>query len=210
MKFEDIENADEIYLYLGDMEQQRRDATKKDWVGLSLNKSDGTHIHHDVTYRIPLKDDSVDIVQAEDVMEHIEYAQLCACINDIHRILKPGGLFRLSMPDYNCDILRDRSLKDPEGRIVFDAGGGGRFDVDTQSVVNGGHMWFPSYPTVRSLLGSTSFPLDNCHFKHYYDNGFPVTNEIDYSLGWISRTPDHDARVQSPFRPMSIVIDCYK
>ena len=38
----------------------------------------------------------------------------------------------------------------------------------------------------------------------------PIVNKIDYSYGYISRTPDHDERVQTPYRPMSIVVDCYK
>ena len=33
---------------------------------------------------------------------------------------------------------------------------------------------------------------------------------IDYSLGYIKRTPDNDKRVKKPRRPMSIVVDCYK
>ena len=37
-----------------------------------------------------------------------------------------------------------------------------------------------------------------------------ITNKIDYSLGYISRTPDNDDRVKNPYRPMSIVVDCYK
>ena len=52
---------------------------------------------------------------------------------------------------------------------------------------------------------------DNTHFLHYYScENIPVINYIDYSLGFISRTPDNDERVQSPRRPLSIVIDCYK
>ena len=37
-----------------------------------------------------------------------------------------------------------------------------------------------------------------------------VTHKIDYSKGHIHRTPDTDQRVQNPYRPMSIVVDCYK
>lgn len=61
-------------------------------------------------------------------MEHIKYTDLPDILNEIYRILKPGGLFRLSVPDYNCDILWERSEKDSNGKIRFDPGGGGSYD----------------------------------------------------------------------------------
>ena len=46
---------------------------------------------------------------------------------------------------------------------------------------------------------------------YYYDeSGKGITKTIDYSIGHVMRTPDHDERVQNPFRPMSIVVDCIK
>ncbi len=37
-----------------------------------------------------------------------------------------------------------------------------------------------------------------------------LLQKIDYSKGYIYRTPDHDSRVKNPYRPMSIVVDCHK
>ena len=211
MKFDDIVDLKKIYLYCGDMPEQRRIVTNKEFVGLSLTRNDNIHINFDVTNPYPLKDNTVDIVQSEDVMEHIEYTKLTECINEIHRILKPGGLFRLSMPDYVCDVLYNRSRKDSDGNILFDYGGGGSYDEVNKKVIGGGHVWFPTYNSVYNLLETTNFDLDNIEFFHYYDEDKkPITNRIDYSLGWISRTPDHDKRVEVPYRPMSIVVDCYK
>ena len=215
MKFEDIINNDNIYLYLGDLPKQRRVHAKKPFIGLSLgNESkwwNEYHIQHDVTDAFQLKDNTVDIIQSEDVMEHIEYSLLKNCINEIYRVLKPGGLFRLSMPDYKCDILYNRSEKDSDGNIIFDQGGGGKYDRINKKVINRGHVWFPVFSSVKSLLESTNFSNDKINYLHYYDiNDNPVTKKIDYSKGFISRTPDYDHRVKNPYRPMSIVVDCYK
>lgn len=211
LNFTDIIDNDPIYLYLGDMNNQRRDYTKKNFIALALGRNNDTHIRHNATKPIPLYDNTVDIVQSEDVMEHIEYDQLKDAINEIYRILKPGGLFRLSMPDYKCDILKRRSTKDENGIIIFDKGGGGDYDPINKKVIKGGHIWFPVFSSVKSLLESTDFSDDKINFLHYYDeDDNPVTKEIDYSKGYISRTPDNDRRVQKPFRPMSIVVDCYK
>jgi SAM-dependent methyltransferase len=211
MKFKDIINNDKIFLYYGDMAKQRRDYTNIPFIGLSLHKENKTHIQHDVTTPLPLKDNTVDIVQSEDVMEHIEYSILKKSINEIFRVLKPGGLFRLSMPDYKCDLLYNRSEKDGNGNIIFDEGGGGSYDRINKKVIAGGHIWFPVFNSVKLLLESTNFSNDKINYLHYYnENKKPITNKIDYSKGYISRTPDHDERVKNPFRPMSIIVDCYK
>ncbi len=211
MKFEDIIDNDKIFLYCGWLPRDRRDYTNIPFVGLSLYEENEIHIQHDITRPMPLKDNTVDIVQSEDVMEHIEYSMLKKSIDEIFRVLKPGGLFRLSMPDYKCDVLYNRSEKDGNGNIIFDNGGGGRYDRTNEKVVGGGHVWFPVFSSVKSLLESTHFSNDKINYLHYYDeNDKPIMNKIDYSKGYIRRTPDHDDRVKNPSRPMSIVVDLYK
>ena len=70
-------------------------------------------------------------------------------------------------------------------------------------------MWFPQYMSVKTLLEVTRFK--EIKFHHYYnEDGKAVTNAIDYSVGHVKRTPDHDERVKEPYRPMSIVVDCIK
>lgn len=203
--FKKIKNKKRIYLYAGDivgMEDKFRE-----YIGLSLTTCNENHIKHDITHTLPLKDNSVDRFQAEDVFEHIEIEKIPSIINEIYRILKPEGVFRLSIPDYRTDILRDRSVVDEHGTIIFDPYGGGDF-VDGK-VINGGHVWFPIYENVNDLLKKSLFT--KCTFYHYYDNmGIGITKPIDYSIGFIRRTPDHDDRVKDPYRPMSIVVDCIK
>jgi SAM-dependent methyltransferase len=211
MKFYEINKENPVYLYLGDLPGQRIISTGKKFIGISLFQDNATHIKHDVTIPFDLDDNMVDIVQSEDVMEHIEYSKLTSSINEVYRILKPGGLFRLSLPSYECDVLYDRSLKDENGNIIFDSGGGGSYDCVNKKVVGGGHVWFPTYVSVKQLLLTTRFNEDHMNFLHYYDHeNKPVIKNIEYSLGFIARTPDNDKRVQNPRRPMSIVVDCFK
>jgi len=212
MSFKDIQHLPNIYLYCGGMPTNRRTFTGKPFIGLDRhNKPPRFHIQHNLLNKFRLNDNTVDIIQSEDVFEHLEYSQLKNIFNEIHRVLKPNGLFRLSMPDYDCDILYNRSTKDKYGNIIFDAGGGGTYNLMTRKVENGGHLWFPTYKSVKPLIESTNFHNDKIQFLHYYDeNKKPIVNNIDYSMGYISRTPDNDKRVQNPRRPMSIVVDCYK
>jgi len=44
---------------------------------------------------------------------------------------------------------------------------------------------------------------------HYYDENKILLQIVFYSFKYISRTPDNDNIVKQPYRPMSIVVDCY-
>lgn len=193
-----------ICLYAGDVPGTGR---YQKFVGLSINQANWQHIKHDILQPIPLRDGCVDIFQSEDVFEHIERDRIPAILNEIYRLLKPGGIMRMSVPDYRCDLLRDRTVKDSDGNPIFDPGGGGEYI--NGRVVNGGHLWFPVYESVKSIVSMSRFE-DVCFYHYYDEKGKPVTRRIDYSVGYVQRTPDHDPRVQDPYRPLSIVLDCRK
>jgi|TARA_B110000261_G_C13095633_1_gene361732 predicted SAM-dependent methyltransferase len=209
VNFNDIMNNEKIYLYAGDMNEQRRIC--KPFIGLSLSQDNDYHIKHNVENNLPLLENSVDIYQSEDVFEHIEYDKLVNIITDIYKVLKPGGLFRFSIPDYRCDILHERSFKDENGNIYHDIGGGGNYDYLNNKVIDGGHLWFPKYESVFKLFEQSKFDMSKVNFLHYYgEQGNTIMKDIDYTNGYITRTPDNDKRVQEPCRPMSIVVDCFK
>lgn len=214
VSFDDIRNDKNIYLYCGNLPNNRRVKTRLNFIGLSLHVTKRTReytIQHDLTKPLNLRDNTVDIVQSEDVFEHIDYSVLPSVINEIYRCLKPNGLFRLSIPDYRCDILFDRTEKHPDGTLRFDPGGGGSYDDAQHKVVNGGHVWFPTHDSVRKLLETSDFKKGKIEFLHYTDsNNVGICHPIDYSKGYIQRTPDHDERTKNPRRPFSIVVDCYK
>jgi predicted SAM-dependent methyltransferase len=172
------------------------------WVGLSIRVHDHRNLGHDLTCPIPLPDASVDAFQAEDVFEHIPYDRLPPVVNEIFRVLRPGALFRLSVPDYGCDVLRARCVTDADGSIVFDPGGGGTREHPS-------HVWFPRIDAMRRLLEGSRFGREGrIAYLHYYEmDGTPVTRPIDYAKGHVGRTPDHDARVRDPYRPLSLVVD---
>ncbi|WP_295529263.1 methyltransferase domain-containing protein [Novosphingobium sp. Chol11] len=166
------------------------------------------NILHDVTKAYPIPSNSIDRYQSEDVFEHVPLDAMISMLEEIHRILKPGGLFRLSLPDYNFDGYRERSVTNACGDIVFDPGGKGQF-VDGK-VIDGGHLWFPTIEMVQDLVEKSSF-RGSVSYLHYSDShGHHTMNPIDYSLGHIQRTPDHDDRVMDRPRPISIVVDLIK
>ncbi len=180
------------------------------YLGLTPFAPSSHNIAHDITAPLPLADDSIERFQAEDVFEHLDYGAIPAVLNEIHRVLKPGGLFRFSVPDYRCDLYERRSLKNAAGELIFDPGGGGRYE--NGRVVDGGHLWFPTFEAVKALFDQSRFSeRGSVKFLHYTaPDGRRVLEPIDYALGYVQRTPDNDARVADDPRPLSIVVDAIK
>jgi len=204
MRWTEVRSRTPLLLYAGDIYREH-----EHWVGMSLKRDDATHVIHDCTWPLPLPDNSVDAFQSEDVFEHIPWQKIPAILTEIYRVLKPGSLFRWSMPDYNCDILKERSEKDEHGRILFDPGGGGRF-VNGE-VIDGGHVWFPVWDMVDGLLITSPFARAKTQWLHYYRTTTTwAVYPIDFTKGHIERVPPHDKRVLSPLRPMSLVVDVRK
>jgi len=202
LTWDEVSRLPTIRLYAGDVPDMKE---YDGLIGLSLTRSDSRHIQHDLRKPFPLPDSTVESFQSEDVFEHIRYEELLPIINEVFRILKPGGFFRLSLPDYGCDALYVRSVKDAMNNIVFDEGGGGTPE-------NPGHVWFPRIDNVKSLLRKSLFGhFGKIQYLHYYTmHGSYEMSSIDYAKGHVQRTPDFDKRVQKPYRPMSMVIDMIK
>ena len=67
-----------------------------EYIGLDLEKGPNVDIVMSDPYKIPLEDNSVDIVISTSCFEHSEMFWLV--FNEIQRILKPNGLFYLNAP----------------------------------------------------------------------------------------------------------------
>jgi SAM-dependent methyltransferase len=179
-------------------------------IGLTPFFPSSRNIPHDICKPLPLADNSVDSYQSEDVFEHVPIETIPGIFDEIYRVLKPGGLFRLSVPDYGCDIYQKRSVRDVHGNIIFDPGGGGRFENGV--VLDGGHVWFPTYDLVREVFDKSRVCKEGTvSFQHPTPGPADfLLEDIDYNLGSIQRTPDNDRRPHQPRRPLSIVVDAYK
>ena len=202
MKFEKLKNYKQVRLYAGDI-PPRIEYEDENIIGLSLWNTDKRTILHDVTKPYPIPDNSIDSYQAEDVFEHISFSQMPFVLEEIYRVLKPGGYLRISVPDYRNKKIAERCII-KNGHVLFDPLGGGSL-TEEGIVINGGHVWYPIYETVDELLNNSSFR--SYEFFHYYNtDGLQIRKEIDYMKGYISRTPDNSIEDEI----ISIVVDCYK
>jgi SAM-dependent methyltransferase len=68
---------------------------------LRLDRARATrpHVVADLDRRLPFRDASFDVVGAFDVVEHV--ADLVALVEEVHRVLRPGGRFRITTPHFS-------------------------------------------------------------------------------------------------------------
>lgn len=59
------------------------------------------HFIHDVRALPMFANNSVSLLYASHVLEHIPRSQIAATLQEWSRVLKPGGLIRLSVPDFD-------------------------------------------------------------------------------------------------------------
>lgn len=58
-----------------------------------------TFVHHDLAFGIPLNDNAVDFVYSSHFLEHLFLKDAQALLKESWRVLKPGGVVRVSVPD---------------------------------------------------------------------------------------------------------------
>ena len=67
---------------------------------LNADKFDGgADIYVNAYGRLPFADDTFTIVFCEHMIEHMRIDKVPRFLHEVHRVLRPGGLFRVSCPD---------------------------------------------------------------------------------------------------------------
>ncbi len=198
--FERLDLSKKIKLYAGDICDDVH-FLDENLYGLSITRWDDKHIRHDITKAYPLPSNCIDSFEAEDVLEHIDYTKIPNVLKEIFRILKKGALLRICVPDFWDPICIKGTMRDKNGKILWDPSGGGKYGKN--GVELGGHLWFPTYEIMNNLLKSIEF--QKVEFLSYHtEKGNLVMKDIDFEKGHINRIQDSTMGVHS------IVIDCYK
>ena len=56
-------------------------------------------VHHDLAYGVPFTDASVDFLYSSHFLEHLSWGAGLRLLRDCYRVLHPGGVIRLCVPD---------------------------------------------------------------------------------------------------------------
>ena len=204
-------------LYFGNLTADLAQYKSGAFYGLALTPMSEKDLVHDAREPLPFADNSVPGMQSEDVFEHIEKDKIPVIFNEIYRCLQVGGVFRLSMPDYNSPLLRNRSVYDSEGNILCDLSVGSTVtapfsgSVQVSHPADGNtHLWFPTYVQLLELIIQSEIRKSaqiNVHHawvdKHRY-----ICQAFDHSVMPVSRVPPNDMRAHGT--PISMVVDFVK
>lgn len=71
---------------------------KPESFGLDIRPFEGVDIVADLNQDIPLPDNAFDGVYAQDVLEHVDMHSRIRVMENIYRVLKPGGLLEFAVP----------------------------------------------------------------------------------------------------------------
>jgi SAM-dependent methyltransferase len=122
----------------------------------------------DVVRGLPISSESCDGVYASHVLEHLSLSDCRAALRETFRILRPGGIFRLVVPDLQVlaeqyvdrvrhgdalasESFMDRSLLGQRSRPRSMS------DVASSYLGNSRHLWMWDAPSMTSALENTSF-----------------------------------------------------
>jgi SAM-dependent methyltransferase len=112
----------------------------------------------DVRRGLPLPDDSVDYLYASHILEHLERDEAMALIIDARRVLKPGGVLRIVVPDFAHFVrLYEMGHREEAVAGIFSAGVSGRL---------GRHRYMYDEDGLRQLVSKAGFSgFECCGFR---------------------------------------------
>ncbi len=208
----------EQYLYFGSLGLHERQYKVPNFVGLALHPAHDREVAHDATAALPFADATIAKVQAQDVLEHLPLDRVPFVLDEIYRVLKPGGVFRLSVPDYRSPVMKRRSIYDARGRVTGDLlmGATPYFDDTTGdarvrfSEDGHAHVWFPRYELITHLILKSEIRKSGeiKFYQCFLDDHSYLCEPVPENEMYVQRAAPHDKRAGGA--PISIVADFTK
>lgn len=177
MNWSEVLTKDPIYFNLGGSNNCHPKVGYESYISVDINPpSEGWSVKQDLKKPIPLPDNSVTRILSEDFLEHIKVEEIKTLLVECFRLLKPGGMMRIGVPDYN----------NPKDYPYLKKGSDPRFPR---------HITLTNYKLMKKIIEES--PFSRYEFYHYWDDGKFICKKIDYSFGVIKRTPDNDPRCRT-------------
>lgn len=210
--------ARSCFLYYGNLGVCERQYAELDVLGLALYPRHEREMEHDACKPLPFAAASINRIQSQDVFEHIAKEHIPGILDEIYRVLRPGGVFRLSVPDYRSPLLKKRSVYDSHGSVIADLmmGAGVSYDAASASVLvefgrdGNAHLWFPTWEQMHELVACSRISrCSEIRFYHGFEDDEHFRCEPFPDLGMpVNRAPPFDMRAHGA--PISIIVDFIK
>ncbi len=108
--------------------------------------------------RFPFDDNSFENVFSAHVLEHLHPPQAINCVKEVYRVIKSGGVFRVSVPDLDLAI-RDYDPKNPDKLLQI-------MYTEYQSKDKNRHHWMYNEHNLGQLLRDAGFhEVERCEYR---------------------------------------------
>lgn len=149
------------------------------WINSDIKENAGVDIVADIRDGLPIESDSIDYAVSVHSLPEIPFAELVPALVELRRVLKPGGVLRLVLPDLDKGIAayqrNDSSyfkVPDQDAQSV-----GAKFV--TQMVWYGYSRSLFTHEFIEELLYKAGFSrVDHCAFKQTA-SPYPEILELD-------------------------------
>ena len=146
----------------------------------------------DIVKGLPEKDDSFDAVYCSHVLEHLSHEDFVIALNEVMRVLKPGGVFRGVLPDLEYSVGRYIVDKSDSACSSFMSSTGlgtkkrshGLVGLLRSYIGNSNHLWYWDYKGLKSGLEETGFI--NVRRAFFGDSHFTVFSEVENFDRWVN------------------------
>jgi SAM-dependent methyltransferase len=142
-------------------------------IGRRLGKLAGGHapfpkeIHYgDIVRGLPLQDSSVDGIYASHVLEHLALEDMRTALSNTIKLLKPGGVFRVIVPDLTIATQHYmEEVGDPDAAFRFLSGTWLGREKRERTIIgrlreiigSSHHLWMYDYPAMERELVEAGF-----------------------------------------------------
>ncbi len=118
----------------------------------------GVFVHHNVEFGIPYPDRCATYVYSSHFLEHLFHEDAVRVLREMHRVMKPGGVVRVCVPDlahYINEYRRGNKQFTLEGFFMTSAAG-----------YFGRHKWMYDYPLMARELRRAGFrKIRRCRYR---------------------------------------------
>jgi SAM-dependent methyltransferase len=146
--------------------------------------------HGDVVKGLPLADASCQRLYCDQVLEHLAKDDVFTALRECRRLLAPGGVFRLFVPDLKAIATSYLAMQNEGAADWFFATSGLGFERRPRTVMqrvrewlgNSRHLWLWDDLSMGKALRECGF--DSPRVVRYRDSGDAIFDELEQGVTW--------------------------